>query len=349
MEETLIYKVQQYQTIHSKAIIDFTNITHQGNTGGSAIKATISTGILPSQSQMILDDCKFEECRSEKGDGGAIHTDIYGQYIMTSTTFKKCVGKNGGGIYSNNERGDYQIGQSCSFTECQSVIGNGGGLYMSIISLGKFIVAPGTLFKDNQARNVSDTIKTPPTNPPPTGYGGGIFLYTGDTGYLGDSFPTTTNFDLSGALYYNNTADNGGQSLYVVSLSLNELCLMEQIRTDHGKYIKGNYSDFISDEKELQGCWLSISEFNALTPLLDDPLLDNVSFYQQNLWRLWTPPDPHVSPNPPIPPDNYLWYVQFRLNGQYPYSRGRDVFGCGWYDDPCASLDFALDEISYRL
>ncbi|KAA6372879.1 MAG: hypothetical protein EZS28_031594, partial [Streblomastix strix] len=40
---------------------------------------------------------------------------------------------------------------------------------------------------------------------------------------------------------------------------------------------------------------------------------------------------------------------QFRLNGQYPYSRGRDVFGCGWYDDPCASLDFALDEISYRL
>ncbi|KAA6381783.1 MAG: hypothetical protein EZS28_022690 [Streblomastix strix] len=53
----------------------------------------------------------------------------------------------------------------------------------------------------------------------PTGYGGGIFL-TGNGNYN----PSTKRIDLKGMKIFENAADNGRQSLYVVMTNIKEWC-----------------------------------------------------------------------------------------------------------------------------
>ncbi|KAA6402919.1 MAG: hypothetical protein EZS28_001560 [Streblomastix strix] len=103
------------------------------------------------------------------------------------------------------------------------------------------------------------------------GFGGGIFL-AGN----GDYDFNSIGLDFRGMKIYNNSATNGGQSLYIVMTKLQEWCQYGY----KGEYVKGNYSDSTSNENELQGIQLSFNTFYSLS-------IDKIMHQQQYLERYW--------------------------------------------------------------
>jgi hypothetical protein len=86
----------------------------------------------------------------------------------------KCSAKNGGAIYSSlNEGASMIIKDSSSFLECNSIIGNGGALYINIdfTTQSKFELT-GTTFSSCESL---DSIP-PSSSASPFGFGGAIFL-----------------------------------------------------------------------------------------------------------------------------------------------------------------------------
>ncbi|KAA6357121.1 MAG: hypothetical protein EZS28_047352, partial [Streblomastix strix] len=118
-----------------------------------------------------------------------------------------------------------------------------------------------------------------------------------------------------------NTANNGGQSLYVAITKLAEWC-----RTGTaGEYVKGNYIDFTSNLNELQGVRMDYSTFN-------DPNVE-IAQQQQPLQYYWSLPKEDI------------WHIQ---TGQVQLIKGEDQYWCGNIDEPCESIEYALKRISIR-
>ncbi|KAA6356523.1 MAG: hypothetical protein EZS28_047950, partial [Streblomastix strix] len=125
--------------------------------------------------------------------------------------------------------------------------GNGGAIYIEIdfTSQFEFKIIDALIQQCEAKSNTSRDV-------PPTGYGGGIFL-TGN----GDYDISSKRLDLKGMKIYGNSADKAGQSLYVAMTQLAEWC-----RTGiAGEYAKGNYSDGISNQIELQGIQVDQTTF----------------------------------------------------------------------------------------
>ncbi|KAA6371190.1 MAG: putative NEK protein kinase, partial [Streblomastix strix] len=104
------------------------------------------------------------------------------------------------------------------------------------------------------------------------GYGGGIFI-TGDGNYD----PSTKRLDLSGMQILDNSAEKSGQSLYVVMNKLKDWCQYGL----SGEYVKGNYSDTLSNTNETEGIAKDQSSFNTLYP-------QEIQAQQNHLQYLWT-------------------------------------------------------------
>ncbi|KAA6386594.1 MAG: hypothetical protein EZS28_017879, partial [Streblomastix strix] len=324
------------------------SIHQSGNDGGVCIKGTISIGSKIS----IEQSSKFEQCISESGNGGAIQSVISGgTFEISGAIFDQCIcksGKGGGGIYSEitgigsllqiedqvefiecesqgnigsggglysiiETSGNLSISQDCYFTDCKCTSGNGGGIYVEMKSLGVVYIQNDVYFSHCKAVQSNQST-------PPTGLGGGIFLLIYD-----DIQVTEIDINLKGALYYENEGSNNGNSLFVVMNKLNEWCIIG----NKGEYVKGNYSDEQSDEVDLEGI---IENQSFLT-------LSNTQVNQSKLHlsRFWTNPDGNI------------WHVLFHESQSYGFGTGRDVENCGYYDDPCETIEFATQEISIRL
>ncbi|KAA6396428.1 MAG: hypothetical protein EZS28_008040 [Streblomastix strix] len=67
-------------------------------------------------------------------------------------------------------------------------------------------------------------------------------------------------------------------------------------------------------------------------------------FSQVMKQRYWTPPIllPIRIADAVIEGYNKLWYYQYRDS----QLQGRDIYGCGWSDDPCRTFEFGLQEVS---
>ncbi|KAA6353287.1 MAG: hypothetical protein EZS28_051186, partial [Streblomastix strix] len=152
---------------------------------------------------------------------------------------------------------------------------------------------------------------------PPTGYGGGIFL-TGS----GDYDPQTKKLDLKGMKIYGNIANISGQSLYVV---MSKLAEWSQFGTS-GEYVKGNYTDGISNMNELEGISKNKQSFDIL-------LKGQIQNQQRSLEYYWSMTSLSI------------YHIQNRNGGQY---NGSDSQWCGNWDEPCESIQYALKQISIR-
>ncbi|KAA6309499.1 MAG: hypothetical protein EZS28_056499, partial [Streblomastix strix] len=166
----------------------FENITIEGE-GGNAIRFdnNINSTITAS-----ISNCSFKNINAKADSNGRGGSAIFAQQRYYSQL-----------IIDNN----------CQFIQCINNKGNGGAIYIDIDfnSLFQFKINDA-LIKDCQA--TADT-----TLDYPTGYGGGIFL-TGS----GDYDVSSPKFDLSGMKILGNTADKGGQSIYIIMSELQELC-----------------------------------------------------------------------------------------------------------------------------
>ncbi|KAA6354184.1 MAG: hypothetical protein EZS28_050289, partial [Streblomastix strix] len=193
--------------------------------------------------QLIAQNCLFENIDIEEYGGNAIRIVNSGSYPITAT-IKGCQfnninsigdsnGRGGSAIYMENKHGSkLVIDDSCQFYKCITDKANGGAIYVDIDFTFEFE------FKINSATVKECQIKIDTSKDlPPTGYGGGIFI-TGDGNYD----PSTLRLDLSGMEILDNSAEKSGQSLYVVMNKLKDWCQYGL----SGEYVKGNYSDTLS-------------------------------------------------------------------------------------------------------
>ncbi|KAA6380812.1 MAG: hypothetical protein EZS28_023661 [Streblomastix strix] len=265
-------KIQQYKISNGKSLImiksdettttgvyrknkieisnsTFEDIEQSGLGNGAAINAELKDGSL----LVIQESTQFIDCLSELY-GGAIYSVIQGGSVeLSGVTFEGCQGINGGAIYSSiNIGGKLILKVSCKFSQCKATSGNGGGLYIDFDFDSEFE------FKINDATIRECEAKADPTKSYPTGYGGGIFL----TG-TGDYDPLTERLNLKGMKIYRNKVDQNGQSLYVVMSKLAEWCNQGTA----GEYVKGNYTDRISNKNELQG--IPVDSINFITLPID--------------------------------------------------------------------------------
>ncbi|KAA6336003.1 MAG: hypothetical protein EZS28_052914, partial [Streblomastix strix] len=202
--------------------------------------------------------------------GGGLYNYIVSNQTLelSNVTFDNCSAVNGGAIYSNiNAGGKLIIENSCKLSQCKATLGNGGGIFVYINFASQFeFEIIDTIIEYCEAK--SDTSY----DIPPTGYGGGIFLFG-----PGDYDPSSQRLDLKGMKIYNNSASSGGQSLYVVMTKVEEWCKYG----GEGEYVKGNYSDGISNKNELQGIAKDQSSFNTLYP-------QEIQAQQNHLQYFWT-------------------------------------------------------------
>ncbi|KAA6373895.1 MAG: hypothetical protein EZS28_030577 [Streblomastix strix] len=175
-----------------------------------------STSEVYRMNQIDIINSTFENIKQNEGSrsGSAINAELKAGSIMNilqSCTFTNCISRTTGGAI--------QIIQSGGQIELNEVIikgckaRNGGGIYINIDFSQQFE------FKVIDALIQECETKADPSSTYPTGYGGGIFLIGS-----GDYDPSTKRLDLKGMKIYNNSADKGGQSLYVVMTNLIEWC-----------------------------------------------------------------------------------------------------------------------------
>ncbi|KAA6380698.1 MAG: hypothetical protein EZS28_023775 [Streblomastix strix] len=330
----------------SESTFDTVERTMNGN--GGVIEAYLNDKDFAG---IKISNCEFTNCKVDTDQvGGALYLELSNktQCEIEDSSFNFCAGTYGGAIYATVKEDSKLLihGQQVppadptsytTFFDCQSRWGNGGAIFV-LVSDNSSFRTDQTQFSNNSA--IETTLVIPP--PKPTGFGGAVFLAT-ETDYN----DTNLGIDLSGAEFWNNTADRAGPTLYVVSPKLNELCLLD-FENDKGHYLKGNYTeaqtiDKLFNETELSGVNLTLAQFDSYTK-------KEVIYHQQYLRRLWTPPILAITPDPALPyATDLLWYIRYRDKGAYPNEQGRDIYGCGWVDDPCKSMQFSLHEISYRI
>ncbi|KAA6371469.1 MAG: hypothetical protein EZS28_033004, partial [Streblomastix strix] len=290
----------------------FENITKIGNKiDGGALSA-----ILESSNILNIKDCKFATCKAQDTFGGAIYAQISNsnaQITLTRTQFLQCYAQSGGGLsVISDEGGSFIIENSCIFKECNANAGNGGGIYINLeygLNDQTSFVIRDALIQDCQAVISTSNLKS-------TGFGGGIFI-----GVNGTRGPPSMLLDLKGMKIYNNSATQGGQSLYAVMNKLKDWCEYGLL----GEYVKGNYSDTDSNENDLQGYPNLLIIFKALT---QQHILSN----QVTLEDYWRVPTPSYS----------IWHIYQRFGQQ----NGTDALNCGETITPCKTFEYAIQQIS---
>ncbi|KAA6385407.1 MAG: hypothetical protein EZS28_019067 [Streblomastix strix] len=298
--------------INSKLILEneiiFENC--QSSSGGGLSTIINNGGLLA-----ISGETSFIRCKSILQHGGGISASINGENskIESSGTisFDHCESKQyGGGIYvSVINKGSIIISNTLILQSCSS--SNGGGIYGSIDFTSQFqFVINDALIKECQAKSDS-------TSTYPTGYGGGIFL-TGN----GDYSAQSNSLNFKGINISDNSANNGGQSIYVIMSKLKEWCRYGTA----GEYVKGNYSDAYSNQNELQGIPISFEQFLSLSSEQRTKIQISLKYY----WNL---------------PQQDIWHIQ---SGTSQTLTPEDQFYCGKIDEPCESIEYALKQISVR-
>ncbi|KAA6324022.1 MAG: hypothetical protein EZS28_054241, partial [Streblomastix strix] len=149
------------------------------------------------------------------------------------------------------------------------------------------------------------------------GYGGGIFL-TGNGNYNAQS----EKLDLHGMKILDNSASNSGQSLFVAISKLKEWCRYGI----NGDYVKGDYDDTLSNDNELEGIPINQNSFISLTRTQIENATKPLEYY----WSL---------------PYQDIWHVQ---SGSVQSITGNDQQWCGNIDEPCETIQYALERISVR-
>ncbi|KAA6389834.1 MAG: hypothetical protein EZS28_014639, partial [Streblomastix strix] len=212
-------------------------------------------------SQLIGTNSKFQNIEIDSKGGNAIRIENSGSNPVTATltacefntidSIGDSNGRGGSAIYMESKHGSkLVIDGSSKFLKCVINEGNGGAIYADIDYSSQFE------FKINDTLIQECVAKENALQTYPTGYGGGIFL-TGS----GDYDPSTKGLDFKGMKIYNNSADKGGQSLYVAMTSVEEWCKFGIA----GEYVKGNYSDKYSDFEDIEGISVNLTTFYSLS------------------------------------------------------------------------------------
>ncbi|KAA6381708.1 MAG: hypothetical protein EZS28_022765 [Streblomastix strix] len=223
---------------------------------------------LQHESKLTLESCTFTGCISNS-DGGGIFAQLEREtyFTLTSCSFTQCKSNgNGGGLYAFIDEASIEIDNKCNFYRCLSKAGNGGGIYIDsrYISILQFKMS--AILQECKAKYSSSSTK-------PTGYGGGIFIGERETF---DS--TQTIFDLNEMKIEGNKADKLGQSLFVAMADIEKWCL----QGNAGYYVKGNYSDTLSNENELMCIEVNQNTFDGYS----DTEIRSNSKYLEPYWNL---------------------------------------------------------------
>ncbi|KAA6397407.1 MAG: hypothetical protein EZS28_007063, partial [Streblomastix strix] len=250
-----------------------------------------------------------KEC--QYGNGGCIKSIINsGQMTINNTEIIKCSGANGGGIYGIVTGGGIISISNSSFYECSNQFGNGGAVYIEL-SYSQLFLYGEVLFSQCIAKKSSSIL-------PPTGYGGGLFLFV-----HGNIDITKNDVNLKAAKYFMNEAQNLGHNLFTVMRKVKEWCRQGVA----GEFVKGNYSDLISDQAELEG----ITEVQNFFQLNDT----EIELQSQYLEVYWSIPE--------------IWHVLFHESGSaFGSGIGIDQEQCGHNDDPCKTIDYTVKLISFK-
>ncbi|KAA6397596.1 MAG: hypothetical protein EZS28_006879 [Streblomastix strix] len=212
-----------------------------------------STSEVYRMNQIDIINSTFENIKQNEGSrsGSAINAELNSGSIMNisqSCTFTNCIsGTTGGAIQIILSGGQVDLNEVI-IKGCKAR--NGGGIYINIDFSDQFE------FKINNTVVQECETKADPSSTYPTGYGGGIFLIGS-----GDYDLSTKGLDLKGMKIYNNSADKGGQSLYVVMTNLIEWCKSGIA----GEYVKGNYSDRFSNFEDIEGISVNSTTFDTLS------------------------------------------------------------------------------------
>ncbi|KAA6385405.1 MAG: hypothetical protein EZS28_019068 [Streblomastix strix] len=276
-----------------------------------------------NNSTFQLQECIFQNIDIENEGGNVIRllnedksnfTAIFQQsQFINISAISDSNGKGGSAIYAEiRDKSQIIIDDGCLFFYCVCSRGNGGAIYIDVDFTTQFeFLVNDTLIKFCQA-------KTDSTSTSPTGYGGGIFL----TGY-GDYDPQSNSLNFKGLNISSNSADNGGQNIYIIMNKLKEWCRYGTA----GEYVKGNYSDASSLQIVLQGIPISFEQFSSLPS-------DQIQLIQKPLEYYWAIPQ------------NYVWYIQ---SGTAQSIISEDQYWCGNIDEPCESIEYALKQTSIRI
>ncbi|KAA6373084.1 MAG: hypothetical protein EZS28_031389, partial [Streblomastix strix] len=255
----------------------------------------------------------FDNCSSRSGGGLIAFCSNEGMIqFLEELNFDNCSAINqAGGLYmSIFQGGSVTLDNKIEFNKCICKEGNGGAMYLSI----NFELQSSFQLNDIIIQECKALINTESIIYSQSGFGGGIFII--GTGVYDVS---SKMLDFSKMKMYGNTADKAGQSLYVAMPNVIEWC-----RTGtSGEYVKGNYSDIDSDESELEGIPVGYSNFNGLSQV--DIIKD------QRPLELWW---------------RTIWHILNRNEGTI---KGIDQPGCAEYNNPCYSIDYAIEQISVEL
>ncbi|KAA6397188.1 MAG: hypothetical protein EZS28_007283, partial [Streblomastix strix] len=242
---------------------NFTNCSSSNKGGGIYLETNNGTINFNQTEQILIENC------SCNGNGGGIYCSLSsnGQIIINNIKLMNCNSqRSGGGIYAIiNEGGQIILDNTCELYQCESH-GNGGGIYVQINLTEQF----SFIIKDayiHECKSITDTSLSYPES----GFGGGLFI-----GCNGDYSPSNKLIDLRGMKIYINSADKYGQSLYIAMRQVIEFC---QYGTQ-GEYVKGNYSDGMSNKNELLGIPMKLRSFNNFSS-------DQIRQQQQPLESLW--------------------------------------------------------------
>ncbi|KAA6381034.1 MAG: hypothetical protein EZS28_023438 [Streblomastix strix] len=233
--------------------------------GGLFVRSEMGIVNISPINQILVYNCSSENT----GGGFYCVVESQGQISLNNTKFSSCISHYSGGgllgiVYTG---GQLILDQQCEFYKCESE--NGGGIHISI----DLAAQCSFIIKDAQIHECKALNSTDSQQYSRSGFGGGMILF----GY-GDYDPAIEQIDLHGMKIYNNSADNLGQSLFVVMPQVAEFCKYGIL----GEYVKGNYSDTYSDERELVGISMNLTTFESST----QEQIEQQSQLLEPLWRI---------------------------------------------------------------
>ncbi|KAA6389188.1 MAG: hypothetical protein EZS28_015285 [Streblomastix strix] len=243
-----------------EGLIQFINCT--GNVGGS-----LHIKISSMKSKLIINEMKFEDCYSSSTGGGMyLLNQMNAHAYIEQLTFTNCSSlSRGGGAYIISEVSSYLQINQITAEDCVCSKGNGGGIYVNIDfgASSEFKMINISLLRCKAQSDTSNDL-------PPTGYGGGIFL-TGQGNYNSLS----KLLDFRKMKFNGNTANKSGQTMYIAMTQVAEWCRAGTA----GEYVKGNYSDGISNQNELQGIPVDSVTFDSYSSTQINELQNRLQYY----------------------------------------------------------------------
>ncbi|KAA6383699.1 MAG: hypothetical protein EZS28_020775 [Streblomastix strix] len=170
-------------------------------------------------------DIIITNCSAQIG-GGIYCETVNSELIIYNSQILFCLAFNGsGGIFFDLANSELQI-FNVTVSECRTYYGNGGGLYSNINRNSRIVLDQSCYFYECQSQNGGDALfqscqaseELHNTNQS-QGFGGGIFL-TGSGDYEIQSY----GLSLIGMKIVDNTADNGGNSLFLSISKVKQFC-----------------------------------------------------------------------------------------------------------------------------